>query len=221
MKFIIDLKIFIFLILFYFTKQIEVYVLIMIFAIIHELTHLLVGMILKFKPDRLQLNPLGLSISFRINPDEYNKKINKANYLELKKIIVAIAGPLINLIIAIIFYNFNLLPNIREKIVYVNLLIGIFNLIPIYPLDGGRILKGILHIILGKWKAKKYVNDISIILVICLTAIASISIYCFKNLAFLIIVLYLWLIVLRENYKYKKQLNLYNVIKSIENNKKK
>lgn len=221
MKFIIDLKIFIFLILFYFTKQIEIYVLIMIFAIIHELTHLFIGIILRFKPDKLYLNSLGLSVSFRINPDEYNTKINKANSFELKKIIVAMVGPLINFIIAIIFYNFNLLPGIREKIVYVNLLIGIFNLIPIYPLDGGRILKGILHIIFGKWKAKKYINDISIVLVIFLTSIASVSIYYFKNLAFLIIVLYLWLIVLKENYKYKKELNIYNVIKSIENNKKK
>lgn len=221
MKFIIDLKIFIFLILFYFTRQIEIYVLIMIFAVIHELTHLLVGIALKFKPDKLYLNSLGLSVSFRINTDEYNKKINKANYFEVKKIIVAIAGPLMNFIMAIIFCNFNLLPILREKIIYANLLIGIFNLIPIYPLDGGRILKGILHIILGKWKAKKYINDISIILVIILTAIASIGIYYFKNLAFLGIILYLWLIVLKENLKYKKELNIYNVIKTIENNKKK
>ena len=40
MKFRIDLKIFAFLILFYFTRQIEIYALIMLFAIIHELSHL-------------------------------------------------------------------------------------------------------------------------------------------------------------------------------------
>ena len=41
MRFRIDLKIFIFLIIFYFTKQIEIYAMIMLFALIHELGHLL------------------------------------------------------------------------------------------------------------------------------------------------------------------------------------
>ena len=40
MRFRIDLKIFLFIILFYFTKQIEIYAMIMFFAILHELGHL-------------------------------------------------------------------------------------------------------------------------------------------------------------------------------------
>ncbi len=36
----IDLKIFLFLILFYFTEQIDTYLLVIIFAIIHELGHM-------------------------------------------------------------------------------------------------------------------------------------------------------------------------------------
>lgn len=58
MRFRIDLKIFIFIILFYFTKQIEIYALIMLFAIIHELAHLLTGILLGFKPDKLELIPV-------------------------------------------------------------------------------------------------------------------------------------------------------------------
>ena len=50
MRFRIDLKIFAFIILFVITRQIEIYSLIMGFAIIHELTHMLVGIILGFKP---------------------------------------------------------------------------------------------------------------------------------------------------------------------------
>ena len=45
MKFKIDLKIFIFLIIFLLTRQIEVYATIMFFAIIHELGHLLAGVL--------------------------------------------------------------------------------------------------------------------------------------------------------------------------------
>lgn len=58
MKFRIDLKIFAFLILFYFTRQIEIYALVMIFAIIHELGHLVVGIVLGFKPQNIELIPL-------------------------------------------------------------------------------------------------------------------------------------------------------------------
>lgn len=50
MRFRIDLKIFIFLIIFYFTKQIEIYAMIMLFALIHELGHLLAGILMGMKP---------------------------------------------------------------------------------------------------------------------------------------------------------------------------
>ena len=46
MRFRIDLKIFIFLVLFYFTKQIELYGYMMFFAFIHELGHLITGLLL-------------------------------------------------------------------------------------------------------------------------------------------------------------------------------
>ncbi len=46
MRFRIDLKIFLFIILFYCTKQIEVYAMIMFFAILHELGHLVARIII-------------------------------------------------------------------------------------------------------------------------------------------------------------------------------
>lgn len=54
MRFRIDLKIFIIIILFYLTKQIQIYALIMIFALIHELAHLLAGILIKMKPEKLE-----------------------------------------------------------------------------------------------------------------------------------------------------------------------
>ena len=57
MRFRIDLKIFLFIILFYFTKQLELYALIMIFAILHELGHLCAGLISGFKPEKLEIKP--------------------------------------------------------------------------------------------------------------------------------------------------------------------
>lgn len=45
----IDLKIFLFAIIFYFTKQIKIYALLMILALVHELGHLVCGICLGLK----------------------------------------------------------------------------------------------------------------------------------------------------------------------------
>ena len=216
MRFRIDLKIFIFLIIFYFTKQIEIYAMIMLFALIHELGHLLAGILMGMKPEKIELMPFGVSISFKIKVEEYNKKIKKGNMLEIKKILVALAGPLTNFIIIIIASNINIDLFKALIIIYTNFLIMIFNLLPIYPLDGGRILKGILHIILGKRKSEKYTNIISNITVIVITAISSILILYVHNISIFLIDMYLWYLVLKEDKIYKNRQEIYKKI--LENN---
>lgn len=57
MRFRMDLKIFFFLALFYLTKQIEIYAMVMFFAIIHELGHLVAGLLLGMKPEKLEIMP--------------------------------------------------------------------------------------------------------------------------------------------------------------------
>lgn len=216
MKFRIDLKIFIFLILFYFTKQIEVYAMIMIFAVIHELGHLLVGLLMGMKPEKIEIMPFGVSISFKIKVMEYNKKVKKGNLLEIKKIIVALAGPITNFIIILITYNLNI--NLLESIliIYTNFLIMIFNLIPIYPLDGGRIIRGILYIFLGKRNSEKNINIISKITVIIITTISSILILYTHNISIFLIDMYLWYLVIKEDLKHKNREEIYKKI--LENN---
>lgn len=205
MRFRIDLKIFIFLIIFYFTKQIELYVYIMFFAFIHELGHLMAGLLMGMRPEKLELMPFGVTVSFKINVKEYNKKIKKGNALEAKKIMIAFAGPITNLIIILIMCNLSLDIEKSLIIIYTNFLIMIFNLLPIYPLDGGRILKGILHINLGKRKAEKCVNNISKITVILITSMSSIFILYFQNISIVLIDFYLWYLVLKEDLRYKKR----------------
>lgn len=216
MRFRIDLKIFIFLILFYFTKQIEMYAMIMIFAIIHELGHLLAGLLMGMKPEKIEIMPFGVSISFKINVKEYNRKIKRGNIFEIKKIIVALAGPITNFIIILITSNSKLDLIKSILIIYTNFLIMIFNLLPIYPLDGGRILKGILHIVLGKRKSEKYINIISKITVIVITAISSILILYVHNISILLIDMYLWYLVIKEDSIYKNREKIW--AKLLENN---
>lgn len=217
MRFRIDLKIFAFILIFIITRQIKIYSIIMAFAVIHELSHMVVGIILGFKPEKLELTPLGLSIAFKPNYEDYNLKIKNANAFEIKKIMVALAGPIANLIIAICTCIFLTQNENTRLIFYSNFLIAIFNLLPIYPLDGGRILKGILHIIFGKWKAKSIVNELSFIVTIILTTICSIAVFYYKNIAIFAIIIYIWVIVLRADNVYKKEKNLYKTIENISN----
>ena len=208
MKVKLNLNIFLFLILFFITNQIEVYALVMVFALIHELSHLICGVVLGFKPNTFKIMPLGFSIEFETNVQDYNKKIIKSNILAVKKILIALAGPFINLIIAII----GLIFNIDINIVYANLIILIFNLLPIYPLDGGRILINILKIFYGNRKANKYTNTIRNIFIILLTISCSIVILFVNNIAIVAILGVLWYMTIKENIKYNTYNKIYETI---------
>ena len=78
---------------------------------------------------------------------------------------------------------FAFLPEFREKstCIYTNLLIGIFNLIPIYPLDGGRAVDAVLKMFLKTNVTEELVHRISNISLIVLSIFAAIRSYIFKK----------------------------------------
>lgn len=205
----IDLKIFAFIILFCFTRQVEIYVLLMIFAILHEFGHLIAGLLLKLKPKHIEINPFGLAITFEGYGNEFKKNIEK------KKIAIALAGPFVNLLF-VVFGILMPIGTVKEAVVYLNLLLLLLNLIPIYPLDGGRILKNILHIKIGYWEAYSLTNKISNVLVVILIVLSSLSIFYFQNIAILFIILYIIILTLTENKKFKLVKRAYNFISPLE-----
>ena len=215
MIFRIDLKIFLFLILLYFTRQIEIYSIIMIFIILHEIGHLLAGVMLKMKLTKITLMPFGFSAEFKLNQNDYNNKILKSNKLEIKKLIVALAGPFTNILIIILASFLNIDNELKQKIIYSNLLITIFNLLPIYPLDGGRILESLLNLLKGKENTYIYINKISNMTLFIITFLFSILIYYLKNISVILILIYLWYIVLKENKIYQLKKRIYNTIKNL------
>lgn len=217
MKIRLHLNIFIFILIFILTRQIEIYGILMLFAILHELGHMIAGILLGFKPRSLEIMPFGLAVSFESKIEDCNKKIIKANMQTVKKIAVAASGVITNLIFILVFsvFDISVFGIERQLILYANILIAIFNLIPIYPLDGGRIIDSLLHIMYGKKEASRYTNMISNITITILTAITSIAILYFKNIAILFILTYLWYLVITENKKYNNKKQIYDRLEEI------
>ena len=131
------------------------------------------------RPEKIEIMPFGLRVLFKENFNQGKEEI-----------FVALAGPITSL--ALVFFC------TAQEAVYSNILIAIFNLIPIYPLDGGRIIKGILNMKFDEIQAENIVNKISYITIIILTVICSIGVYYYKNLAIFMICIFLWIMLLQE-----------------------
>ena len=209
MKFKINLKIFFVIFLFVLLKKIEVYILFMIFVIIHEMFHLLTGIILGYKIKTLKLEVIGMSIEFyekeqkirtnlnckNIQSKSKSHKTKKLNFVKfkesnkdnIKKIIILFMGPISNLIIAFVFAILEM-----PVLVYINIIIVIFNLLPISPLDGGQILNRILRIIFGNKEAYTITNSLNTIIMSVITAISSILILYLKNISIVIILIFIF-----------------------------
>ena len=95
-----------------------------LFIFFHELSHVFFASIFGEKVKKIKISIAGMCVTFN-NNDDLNI---------IKRIIIYIAGPLSNMILAIIFYNIRF-------VFEINIFLAILNLMPIYPLDGYNILK--------------------------------------------------------------------------------
>lgn len=114
-------------------------------VLLHELAHLLAAHSLKVAVREVELLPFG-----------GQAKIEDFTGLEPEKeTIIAITGPACSLILAAVFYFLAPYLSIAkaEFFITVNLLLGSFNLLPVLPLDGGRVLRAQLSRWLGYKKA--------------------------------------------------------------------
>ena len=143
--------------------------------LIHELGHIFAGVILKWPVVRITIYPFGCMTTF--------DKINSSFYEEF---LVLIYGPL-----------FQILFNMIYPVNYSKFIL-IFNLLPIYPLDGSKLLLLVLNILFSYYTSYIVIFIISIITILTL---------CVYNLDLLSLIVLLFL--LYDVYKYYKDLNKY------------
>jgi Zn-dependent protease/CBS domain-containing protein len=111
-------------------------------VVIHELTHCYVAVGYGVEIERVVLLPIG-GVS-------QMKELPKDPHQELR---IAVVGPLSNIVIAGVLYPIYLyfghalstdLNFLLYYTIELNLLLGLFNLLPAFPMDGGRVLRAYL-----------------------------------------------------------------------------
>ena len=117
---------------------------------IHELTHLIVLWIMGGHITSIVITPLGLSI------ERSGLLSHRGEFL------LSLSAPIVNLLIATLFLYFGLNACTVES----NLSFGLINLLPIYPLDGGKALNSLLLVITNPVTATKTTELISHIFLI-------------------------------------------------------
>lgn len=167
---------YIFIILSLLTGSFHLLFIISFLLIIHELGHFITAKIFGIKVDKIYLYPFGGIAKFHI----------PLNYPILKELIILINGPLAQELAKIILIKY--FPRYENLIVVYHYSILIFNLLPIYPLDGGKLINLIISSITPYKKSIKLSIIISYltILILVLLNINNIKINTIIMIIFLI-----------------------------------
>lgn len=136
-----------------------IYIPLLLGVIIHETSHLVLVYIFKSKVKAVKLILGAITV-------EYLDICSKP-----KKIVALLAGPISNLIVALISYKFN-----NNLYCAVNLILGIYNLLPINGLDGGAMLSQLFDGLVPHVVIKKIIAYISF-----LVSIAAIFFVIYKR----------------------------------------
>lgn len=171
-------------------SYLDKYYVCLLFVIFHELAHVLVGTVLGKKLKKVFIGISGMTAFFKY---EYIIKTRKNYIIDL---LVFLAGPVANIVIATIFCN--------NKFIYeINMFLAILNFLPIFPLDGYNITKsiGISLFIQKKRTVIRVVNCISVVFISILSVICITIFLMYRNISSIIFLIYLLLLNVKNNNK--------------------
>jgi len=154
--------------------------------ILHEGMHAIVAKWRGYKVNSIKIMPYGAALNGKLN-----------NLKPKDEILIALAGPLMNLLLVAItvtlWWPFPALYRFTAEFVYINLAMAAFNLLPLYPLDGGRVLIAILSTKYKRQKIYKVLRIIGLIAGILFTALFIAASFFAYNLSLALIAIFFFL----------------------------
>lgn len=170
-----------------------------LFLVLHEMVHSFVARKLGYKIGKIKLLATGAVLEAESDEFGFSDEIK-----------IAVSAPLFNLVIALLFvvswwvvpesYNYTL------DLFVINLAIFAFNMLPIFPLDGGRVLLAYLSKKYERSKAVKTTRVIAVLFSLLLFCIFIVTLFFTPNFNFGIVAISLFVGGISEdkNAVYKK-----------------
>ena len=154
-----------------------------LFAVmLHELAHLFTMWVLDCAPKSVRLIPASIQINSRFSFQYKND------------ILIAISGPVANLILCLcLYFNYAAFGNMAVLYYAVlNLIYGVFNLLPVKGLDGGTVLYAVLCKYKGPNKAAVIMKIVTLSLAVAVIFVAVTLTFRYKlNISIYIVGIYL------------------------------
>lgn len=158
-----------------------------LFIIFHELAHLTIALLFGKEIENFKFSLSGVCIELKKKRFDLkgNKRLKKEN---IEEIILYLAGPISNIILAYIFNN-------NKMICEINIAFAIINLLPIFPLDGYNILDNLLELFSMRLKKREVILEIlSNILIFILFFVGIVQLLLLFNPSIIMFSFYVFLI---------------------------
>lgn len=162
---------------------------------VHEAAHMLAAVCIGLQVDKIVFYPYGVNLKLK----------NKFVHSMTDEMILYLSGPLVNCIFALIslfLYHIYRLPELQ--LFYAgNIMLFVSNMLPVYPLDGGIILKKLLSHFLGSRAASVVMSIISVIFIILLMALGIYTVYVTEfNFSIMLLTAFLFCSLFTQSEKY-------------------